>query len=209
MSFERPTDSDAMGPAGAPGAEAGLTAAEQRTLLRLARGALAEVLEGRPLPQPTDLGLAATPALRQHRGAFVSIYNGRTLRGCRGQLDGNDPLFRAVMIQAAETALRDHRFEPVDRAELPDVRLVISALTATRAIDGVHQIELGRHGIILSKANRRAVFLPQVASGAGWDLATTLGRLARKAGLPVDGWREGATFEVFEAEVIAERGADE
>jgi len=46
------------------------------------------------------------------------------------------------------------------------------------------------------------VFLPQVATEQGWDLATTLTHLCRKAGLPGDAWREGAHLRVFEAEVF-------
>jgi AMMECR1 domain-containing protein len=38
-----------------------------------------------------------------------------------------------------------------------------------------------------------------VATEQGWDLAQTLGSLARKAGLPVDAWRDpAARFEVFQ-----------
>ena len=56
--------------------------------------------------------------------------------------------------------------------------------------------------MVLEKAGRKAVFLPQVAPEQGWDLATTLGHLALKAGLPPNGWQEGARFKVFEAEVF-------
>jgi AMMECR1 domain-containing protein len=57
---------------------------------------------------------------------------------------------------------------------------------------------------VLSKGRHRAVFLPQVAVEQGWDRDTMLDHLARKAGLPTDGWREGATFEVFTAQVFTE-----
>ena len=56
----------------------------------------------------------------------------------------------------------------------------------------------------LSRNGRSAVFLPQVAREQGWDLATTLTHLARKAGLPPDAWKEGAAFTVFEAQVFHE-----
>ena len=48
------------------------------------------------------------------------------------------------------------------------------------------------------------MFLPQVAPEQGWDLPTTLSHLSLKAGLGADGWREGATFETFRAEVFHE-----
>jgi hypothetical protein len=43
-----------------------------------------------------------------------------------------------------------------------------------------------------------------VAPEQGWDRDTTLRHLALKAGLPPDGWRAGARFAVFEAEVLEE-----
>ncbi len=44
-----------------------------------------------------------------------------------------------------------------------------------------------------------------MAAEQGWDLATTLAHLARKAGLPAEAW-DGpeATFEVFQAQVFEE-----
>ena len=59
--------------------------------------------------------------------------------------------------------------------------------------------------VMLEKDGRFAVFLPQVAPEQGWDLATTLEALSRKAGLPADAWREGARFETFRAEVFHEK----
>jgi AMMECR1 domain-containing protein len=43
-----------------------------------------------------------------------------------------------------------------------------------------------------------------VAVEQGWDRDTMLTQLARKAGLPGDAWRRGATFDVFTAQVFGE-----
>jgi AMMECR1 domain-containing protein len=59
--------------------------------------------------------------------------------------------------------------------------------------------------VFLTKDGRRAVFLPQVATEQGWDRATMLEHLSRKAGLPSDAWRRGATFEVFTAWIFGEQ----
>lgn len=75
-------------------------------------------------------------------------------------------------------------------------------MTPLVEVEGPAAIEVGRHGILLAKQGRQAVFLPQVAPEQGWDLPTTLSQLCRKAGLPTDAWREGARFHVFEAEVF-------
>lgn len=69
---------------------------------------------------------------------------------------------------------------------------------------GAQEIVIGRHGIILRKDGRSATFLPQVAPEQGWNRETTLRHLAMKAGLGPDGWREGASFSVYEAIVFTE-----
>ena len=58
--------------------------------------------------------------------------------------------------------------------------------------------------MVLHKGGAGAVFLPQVATEQGWDRDTLLTHLAQKAGLAPDAWRDGAQFEVFEAEVFGE-----
>jgi AMMECR1 domain-containing protein len=73
----------------------------------------------------------------------------------------------------------------------------VSVLTEPVAIADWTGFEVGRHGIVLVKGSRRAVFLPDVAVEQGWDREQTLTHLARKAGLPADGWREGAQYFVF------------
>ena len=64
---------------------------------------------------------------------------------------------------------------------------------------------LGKHGIVIEKGGRTAVFLPQVPGEQGWDLPTTLSHLSTKAGLSPDAWKEGASFTVFEAIVFGEK----
>jgi AMMECR1 domain-containing protein len=48
------------------------------------------------------------------------------------------------------------------------------------------------------------VFLPQVATEQGWNREQMLDQLSMKAGLPADGWRKGASFLTFQAEVFSE-----
>jgi MEMO1 family protein len=93
---------------------------------------------------------------------------------------------------------------PVGEEELPDLEFEISALTPPHPVSSYTEIIPGKHGIVLSRDGHSAVFLPQVATEQGWDLETTLSRLARKAGLPGDAWKKGAQFLIFEAVVFSE-----
>jgi AMMECR1 domain-containing protein len=51
------------------------------------------------------------------------------------------------------------------------------------------------------------LLLPQVPIEHHWDRATFMEQTCRKAGLPLDAWRQGATLEAFTAEVFGDREA--
>jgi AmmeMemoRadiSam system protein B/AmmeMemoRadiSam system protein A len=185
-----------------------LTDAERFFLLDLARRAVTAAVCDEAPPDPADLaaraGIDLTGPLGQPRGAFVTLNARGQLRGCIGYIEGIKPLIEAVVDNGAAAAVSDPRFPVVREDELPGLEIEISALTPLCEVAGPEDIEVGRHGILLSKGTRRAVFLPQVATEQGWDLATTLDHLAVKAGLPADAWRENCRFEVFEAEICGE-----
>jgi len=183
-----------------------LTAAERSFLRDVARLAVAAAVNQQeppdPLVQARRTGLKLGPRLTAKRGAFVTLSLRGRLRGCIGYIEGHLPLVDAVVRNGRAAALEDPRFAPVSAAELPRLDLEISALTPLRAVARPQDIVIGRHGILLAKNGRKAVFLPQVAIEQGWDLETTLGHLALKAGLSPGDWHEDAQFQVFEAEVF-------
>jgi AmmeMemoRadiSam system protein B/AmmeMemoRadiSam system protein A len=135
--------------------------------------------------------------VREPAGAFVTLRKAGKLRGCIGYVAPVKPVWEAVLDNAEAAALRDGRFAPVGPGELADLDVEVSVLTEPVAIPDWTGFEVGRHGIVLVKGARRAVFLPDVAVEQGWDREQTLAHLARKAGLPADGWREGAQYSVF------------
>ena len=181
-----------------------LTAAEKKTLLELARKTLAYYFERRKKPSPEDLGIAITPAMRTVMGAFVTLTENGQLRGCIGEIAPYRPLYQAVMDHALNSALNDRRFPQVSPSEMPRLVFEISALTPPQPVGGYSEIQIGKHGMTLTKNGRSAVFLPQVAPEQGWTLEETLTHLSMKAGLPPDAWKEGTEFEVFEAVVFSE-----
>ncbi|MBK7703231.1 MAG: AmmeMemoRadiSam system protein A [bacterium] len=181
-----------------------LTAQERAFLLRLARATLNGAVGGEPPPRPRAFAEAAgatlSPPLLERRGAFVTLQRHGRLRGCIGDIVGTAPLCEAVIANTLAAAFRDPRFLPLTEDELPGLTLEISALTPLRPVADWSGIEVPRHGVVLTRGNARAVFLPQVAAEQGWDRETLLGQLSLKAGLPPDAWRRGAWFHIFEAE---------
>ena len=153
-----------------------------------------------------------TPGLKVPSGAFVSLHTkkGHKLKGCIGRIVSMDPLYKTVMDMARQAAFHDSRFSKLEKKELDDILIEISVLNQPKKVSNFHEIELGKHGIIMNKFSDKgkleasSVFLPQVPVGCGWDLRTTLQQLSEKAGIGKDGWKDGAEFEVFESVVLKE-----
>jgi hypothetical protein len=130
-------------------------------------------------------------------GAFVTLKEGGQLRGCIGYIFPRKPLYEAVLENGVNAARNDPRFMPVRPDELSDLEIEVSVLSVPEPIASYDQFVVGEQGVILSKDGHQAVFLPEVATEQDWTREQTLSHLARKAGLPEDAWREGASFEVF------------
>jgi AmmeMemoRadiSam system protein A len=177
-----------------------LTEAEQGTLLRMAREALEEGVRHHPLPEVEEL----SGALQEPGGAFVTLYKGGRLRGCIGYVEPLKPLHVTVRECAVAAAIRDPRFEPVSVKELPSLRLSISVLSPIADI-APDQIEVGRHGLLVSQGALRGLLLPQVAVEWKWGPERFLEETCLKAGLPADAWRHGARLQAFTAQVFEEQ----
>ncbi len=182
------------------------SAEEQAVLLRVAREAIASHFRrARPsLP-------AATGALAEPRGAFVTLRRRQDgeLRGCIGNLASERPLLETVRRMAVAAATEDPRFPPLGPGELDGVTIEISALGPLLPIRP-DEVEVGRHGLLVSDGRRRGVLLPQVPLEHGWDRETFLAHTCWKAGLPEDAWRRpDVEILAFSACVFAETEAQD
>ena len=146
-------------------------------LLRLARWAIASHFDS-TLPKPE-----ADASLNDACGLFVTLRIKDELRGCIGYIESDQPIGETIVDAARSAAFSDGRFEPLTLPELELISIEISLLTPPCSVASYEDITIGRHGIVLSKGGRRALFLPQVATEQGWDRDTTLRYLCRKAGL--------------------------
>ena len=183
-----------------------LTSAARRWLLELARGALEAAAKGdsfrAPRP-PAGLPAADQEELLRPRAAFVSLHKKGRLRGCVGHVAFDTPLAQVVGEMARAATLQDDRFPPVSRDEVPEIEVEISLLSPFFPIRP-EQIIAGTHGLLVRRGLYRGLLLPQVATTYNWDAERFLREACRKAGLPRDAWKHGASLEAFTAEVIAE-----
>ncbi len=174
---------------------------ERRALLRIARGAIEAHLAGEPFELPKPCG-----ALAACRGAFVTLRRreDHDLRGCVGLMRSARSLLETVAQMAVAAASEDGRFDPVAPSELSELTIEISALGPTHPIRP-EDVEVGRHGLLISCRGRRGVLLPQVPVEQGWDRETFLAHTCLKAGLPHDIWRRPeAEILGFRATVFGE-----
>ena len=181
------------------GSESGdYSPSERSLLLKLAHASIEAAVEGREFAPAGPSAHLAEP-----RGVFTTIYLRGQLRGCVGYVFALAPLYRGVAETARAAAFDDSRFMPVSRDEAYELEVALSVLSPLAPIAPA-QVEIGRHGLLVSKVGHRGLLLPQVPVEHGWDRITFLEQTCLKAGLAEDAWKKGATLEGFTAEVFGD-----
>ena len=175
-----------------------LSAQFRLKLLRVARQSLENFLENGNLIQfPTEI-----PELLEKRAVFVTLRNRDhgALRGCLAQSKPRYPLIEAVAKTVISSAVDDTRFPSLTLDELPDLLIEINVLSPL-APSKPEDVKIGKHGLMINKGSKGAIFLPEVAVSNGWDLHKFLEELCRKANLSEGSWHDcEAELYVFESE---------
>ena len=183
-----------------------LSDSDRSALLQLARLAVTDAVLHRQIVADIPQG----GILSERRGVFVTLHIAARLRGCIGLVDPEEPLADSVVRCAASAALQDPRFSPLRPDELRDLQIEISLLSRPVPIR-LDQIEIGTHGLLISREQRRGLLLPQVAVEHHFTVEQFLAETSRKAQLPPDSWRDpgtsvlGFTCEVFSDLLAAPR----
>lgn len=181
------------------GIDSGLTAEEKAFLHKIVK----ETIEARSKNLKPPLLDTDSAALKEARGAFVTLHKHGELRGCIGQIVSERPLVETIAEMAVAAAFQDPRFPTVSSDELKDLDYEISVLTPLHRIKDVSEIRVGVHGIFIKKNGRAGLLLPQVATEYGWDRTTFLEQTCRKASLPKDAWKDKETeIQIFSADVF-------
>jgi AmmeMemoRadiSam system protein A len=175
------------------------SAEERLLLLRAAHDSIEAAFRNCDIPEGAPSAHLAEP-----RGAFTTLYLQGHLRGCVGYVFPVVPLYRTVIETARAAAFEDTRFYPVTAHEAPELEVHLSVLSLMQPVRA-EEVEVGRHGLLISMAGARGLLLPQVAVEQGWDRITFLQQTCGKAGLSPDAWQRGALIEVFTAEVFGDR----
>jgi AmmeMemoRadiSam system radical SAM enzyme/AmmeMemoRadiSam system protein B/AmmeMemoRadiSam system protein A len=183
-----------------------LSEAQQWEVHRAACELVAGPIIGREpsLPDPSLGGVARQSVM----GAFVTLKRQGHLRACCGTLGKPMELLTALQQSAARTATQDMRLPPISATELPYLTVDVSLLHSFQPVtshgeDRINDLEIGRHGLTIERAEASGLLLPSVPLEHHWDAETFLRQVCRKAGLPSTAWLEDATkLRTFEAVVI-------
>jgi AmmeMemoRadiSam system protein B/AmmeMemoRadiSam system protein A len=175
-----------------------LSPEEKAELLRLARSAIDQFIrEGKIINYNTE-----NLNFLSKKGAFVTLKKKGLLRGCIGFIEPVAPLYQTVIQASVYAACRDPRFPPVSADELEDLEIEISVLSPLEKINDPGLVKVGKHGLVISKGNKKGVLLPQVPVENNWSRETFLQQACLKAGLPANTWKYKADIYIFEAIVF-------
>jgi AmmeMemoRadiSam system protein A len=185
----------------------GLTAPALDALVRIARHAVEQAVRtgDRWRPDPGTL----PEVLRHPGGAFVTLHEGRRLRGCVGRMESFEPLGVTVAEVARSAALEDPRFGPVRDRELCDLEVSVSVLTPAEPMDVGSYDELlarvrpGVDGLLVDSGRDRATLLPAVWHDVP-DPRDFVRALWRKAGLAPASWPAGTSIWRYGAQEASE-----
>ncbi len=175
-------------------------------LVPLARAAIRSALGEDPAYPSDKPGWLLAPG-----ASFVTLTEGRALRGCIGSLEARLPLGDDVRANAVAAAFRDPRFPPLDPTELNQVAVEVSVLSQPSPLDvagfseAYAALRPGTDGVILEVGtHHRATFLPQVWDELS-DPAEFLRHLWLKAGVEAGVWHAGTRLHTYTVHAWQER----
>lgn len=137
--------------------------------------------------------------LQKQYAVFITLEINNHLRGCIGTTEATMPLINAAAHYAHAAAFSDPRFKPLTASEYKQLAISVSILTPATEInfsdepDLLDQLRPGSDGLIITRGNARATFLPVVWETIR-DREKFLSELKRKAGInpsetPEQAWR--------------------
>lgn len=123
--------------------------------------------------------------LKGRAGAFVSIKNKKSLRGCIGTIQPTQPdIAHEIVRNATCAATEDPRFQPVSTDELSELVYSVDILGHPEKIKDEGELDPKMYGVIVESGPRRGLLLPNLEG-----IETTPEQIAiakRKAGILPD-----------------------
>lgn len=183
---------------------------DYKILLKLARETISAELNKKEIEKNT---LIAAKKHDLKKGVFVTIYEKGVLRGCIGQIIPVLPLWQTIIETAKSAAFHDPRFNPLQRKELPYIKIEISILSPLQKLKTKNSeqylelIDPKKHGIFIeSETHKSGILLPQVFIDRNiTDPKEALQMTCQKANLHINEWKkEKTSIYTFTVKIIKE-----
>ncbi|CCO07837.1 AmmeMemoRadiSam system protein A [Desulforamulus hydrothermalis] len=150
--------------------------------VQVARQSLASYLQGQ---WQDPAGYRVPPEFAGRAGAFVSFKKNGRLRGCIGTTAPTRPnVVQEVAYNAVSAGTQDPRFYPIRPDELDELTVSVDVLMPPEPVDGLHQLDVKKYGVIVRAGNKSGLLLPDLE---GVDTPEQQVAIARqKAGIAPD-----------------------
>ncbi len=126
----------------------------------LARRTLDYYLREGHLPNLAD---SLPPEYEMRAGVFVSLKKDGQLRGCIGTFEPvRENLAEEIAANAVSAAVRDPRFPPVRREELPELDISVDILGPVEKVEKETELDPEEYGIMVRKGSRTGLLLPDL-----------------------------------------------
>ncbi len=140
---------------------------------------------GTPTPWPQNF----SPLFKRPVAFFVTLKKNGETRGCMGSLHPQKKNFFQTLENHLKLALfRDPWHRPVQKQELPEMEIYLTATGKPQPILRLQQLNPARDGILLQSGNKAAVVLP----GEAKTLSYLIQFAKKKAGL-----KKGEMYQVY------------
>ena len=134
---------------------------KEDAFVKLARATIETYVSTGEIPDlPKDL---PDEMYRQRAGAFVSIKENGSLRGCIGTIQATRAsVAEEILYNAISAAVKDPRFAPIEADELDRLVISVDILGETEEIDAPDKLDVKRYGVIVTKGRKRGLLLPNL-----------------------------------------------
>ena len=172
-------------------------------LLKTVRTSIEEGLQKKALRMGP---LSEHPELNLPLNVFVTLWLDGELQGCIGSIQPRETLLEAVRRLARDSAFDDPRGITLGPADVKRLKIEISILSPFQRVPDAAAIEIGKHGVLLSKGSRRGLFLPDVWEHFSRKEDFLDALCEQKMGLPRQSWHDrDMIFETFTTQKIEEK----
>ncbi len=141
--------------------------------------------------------------LQVKAGAFVTLNENETLRGCIGYMNPVMPLVKTVQKAAYNAGFGDPRFYPLSINDVEKIDIEITVLGILKKIseNEIDKIIIGLHGIYIKSGFNSGTLLPQVAVEYSLSALDFLKETCIKAGMEKNCYKNAEIY-IYEGRIF-------